>query len=41
VVGAQDLATLLGNWGNPGIGDIDGDGVVGPADLATLLGAWG
>ena len=41
VVGAQDLATLLGNWGNPGIGDIDGDGLVGPADLATLLGAWG
>ena len=41
VVGAQDLAALLGNWGNPGLGDIDVYGVVGPADLATLLGAWG
>jgi len=40
VVGAPDLAILLGNWGGAGTGDLDGDGVVGPADLAALLGAW-
>lgn len=40
-VGAQDLATLLGNWGNAGAGDLNGDGAVGAQDLATLLGVWG
>jgi hypothetical protein len=43
VVGADDLASLIGAWG-PGAGDaadLDGDGVVGPADLAALIGAWG
>ena len=40
-VNGADLATLLGNWGNPGIGDIDANGVVDAADVAQLLGAWG
>ncbi len=40
MVDAQDLAALLGFWGEAE-GDINGDGVVGPQDLAALLGAWG
>jgi hypothetical protein len=40
VVGASDLAVLLGAWGQPGDADLDGDGVVGASDLAELLGAW-
>lgn len=41
-VGAADLGTLLGSWGEPGsAGDVDGDGVVTSLDLAILLGAWG
>lgn len=40
VVGASDLAILLGMWTGSGIADLDGDGVVGPADLALLIGAW-
>lgn len=40
IVGAADLAILLGAWGTTGPGDLDGDGTVGPADLAILLGAW-
>ncbi len=43
VVGASDLAALLGAWGS-GAGapaDLDGNGVVGAGDLAALLGAWG
>lgn len=40
IVGAADLAILLGQWGGKGSADIDGDGVVGAADLAILLGAW-
>lgn len=43
IVGAADLAILLGSWGScegcPA--DLDGDGVVGAADLAILLGSWG
>ncbi len=40
-VGAADLATLLGQWGQSGgPADLDGDGVVGSGDLAMLLGAW-
>lgn len=47
VVGAPDLALLLGAWGPcpsepaPCAGDLDGDGVVGAADLAIMLGSWG
>lgn len=43
VVGAADLAILLGNWGpNPGHpADFNGDDIVGAADLAQLLGSWG
>lgn len=41
IVGATDLARLLGSWGGAGCGDIDVDGVVGASDLAIMLGAWG
>ncbi len=41
VVGAADLATLLGQWGGAGTADLSGNGSVGPEDLALLLGAWG
>jgi hypothetical protein len=41
VVDASDLAILLGNWANAGVGDFDRSGSVDAADLATLLGAWG
>jgi predicted dienelactone hydrolase len=40
VVGASDLAILLGAWGGKGPADLDGDGIVGASDLAILLGAW-
>lgn len=40
LVGAGDLAILLGGWGTPGPGDLDASGSVGPEDLASLLGAW-
>lgn len=44
VVGASDLAGLLGSWGPCGAccpADLNGDGVVGAGDLAALLGSWG
>ncbi len=41
IVGAADLAILLGAWSGSGVGDLDGGGSVGAADLAILLGAWG
>ncbi len=46
VVGAADLASLVGVWGpvSSGLGfdaDFDGDGSVGSSDLATLIGTWG
>lgn len=41
VVGAADLATLLGAWGTAELAaDLDGNGAVEGADLALLLGAW-
>jgi hypothetical protein len=41
IVGAADLAILLGSWGAAGgAADLDGDGSVGASDLALLLGAW-
>jgi hypothetical protein len=40
-VNGADLAALLGNWGNAGVGDIDASGVVDAADVALLLGSWG
>jgi hypothetical protein len=40
LVGATDLAILLGAWGLPGAADLDGSGAVGAEDLAILLGAW-
>lgn len=41
IVSADDLAILLGAWGNTSPGDLNGDGIVGADDLALLLGAWG
>lgn len=43
IVGAADLAILLGNWGVcPDCdADLNGDSVVAPADLAIVLGNWG
>ncbi len=41
VVGAADLALLLGSWGMGGAADLDGSGVVNAADLALMLGSWG
>ncbi len=41
VVGGGDLASLLVNWGLPGVGDLDGDGTTGGSDLAILLSNWG
>ncbi len=41
VVGAADLAILLGQWGAGGAADIDGSGAVDAADLSMLLGQWG
>jgi hypothetical protein len=39
---ADDLAALLGTWGQSGAaGDLDLDGSVGASDLAVLLGSWG
>jgi subtilisin family serine protease len=40
VIGAGDLAILLGAWGTTS-GDLDGDGTTGASDLAILLGWWG
>lgn len=40
IVGATDLAMLLGGWGQPGPTDINGDGTTDFVDLAILLGDW-
>ena len=40
-VNGSDLATLLGNWGTAGSGDIDNNGTIDAADLASMLAAWG
>ncbi len=41
IVGAPDLAILLGAWGGTGPADLDGSGSVDAPDIAILLGAWG
>jgi len=46
MVGASDLAQLIGSWGSCAVGepcpaDFDGDGEVGASDLAALIGQWG
>lgn len=43
LVGAGDLALLLGAWGECSNcpADFNGDDLVGPFDLAILLGGWG
>ncbi len=44
VVGASDLALLLGDWGAAGAlgpADFDTSGAVDAGDLAQMLGAWG
>ncbi len=40
-VDATDLALLLSNWGQSGVGDLDHNGVVSATDLAVFLAAWG
>ncbi len=41
VVGAVDLAELIGLWGsNDPRADLDSDGEVGAVDLAILIGSW-
>ena len=35
-----DLGLLLANWGQPGLGDLNGDDTVGGADLGLMLAAW-
>jgi hypothetical protein len=40
IVGGDDLAALLNNWGGTGVGDINLDGSVGGDDLALLLNSW-
>jgi len=39
-VNAQDIATLLSQWGAAGSADLNGDGAVGAPDIAILLSAW-
>jgi hypothetical protein len=39
-VNGSDLGILLGNWGSPGPGDLNGSGVTDGSDLGTLLGEW-
>ncbi len=41
VVGPDDLAALLAQWGSDGDADLDESGVVDAGDLAILLAAWG
>jgi hypothetical protein len=41
IVDAQDLAILLGAWGQPGVTDLNCSGTTEAGDLAVLLGAWG
>jgi len=40
VVGATDLAAVLGAWSTPSA-DLDGDGTTGATDLAAVLASWG
>ena len=40
-VDGADLGLLIGNWGNPGVGDYDQSGAVDGADLGFLIGNWG
>ena len=44
IVGSNDMANLLGNWGASSFAenpyDLDGDGVVGAGDLAILVSNW-
>ena len=43
-VNAADLAVVLTQWGEKGLGleaDLDGNGTVGASDLSQLLVAWG
>jgi len=41
IVGAADLAVLLGAWGDDlSMSDLDASGSVGASDLGLLLGGW-
>jgi hypothetical protein len=41
VVNGADLGSLLSQWGQPGTGDLNGDGIVGGADIGIMLANWG
>lgn len=41
VVDGSDLAAMLSNWGNSGLGDINIDATVDASDLAAMLATWG
>jgi hypothetical protein len=40
IVGGDDLAVLLGNWGGTGRSDINRDGTTNGEDLTALLASW-
>ncbi len=40
-VAGNDLALLLDNWNDSGVGDLDASGFVDGDDLAVLLDSWG
>jgi hypothetical protein len=40
IVGGDDIAVLLGNWGGTGRSDINRDGTTNGEDLTALLAAW-
>jgi hypothetical protein len=39
-VDGGDIAVVLGNWGDPGIADLDCSGAAGGGDIAIILGNW-
>ncbi|MDA1262670.1 MAG: hypothetical protein O3B75_07205 [Planctomycetota bacterium] len=41
IINAEDLATMLAQWGFAGSGDINGSGTTDAGDLAVLLAQWG
>jgi hypothetical protein len=39
-VNGSDLGLMLGHWGSPGPGDLNGSGTTDGTDLGILLGEW-
>ena len=40
-VDVTDLLAAVGNWGESGLGDVDGSGVVDVSDVLAIVNAWG